>query len=285
MNDTNANIWKCRDKIFNLTEKPLIIGILNVTPDSFSDGGEFFNVDDALKHAQDMINEGADIIDIGGESSRPFSEPVSVDEEKRRVLPILEKLSEITNVPLSIDTYKPEVAESALEIGAKIVNDISGCSSASMIELIKKYQAGIVIMHMKGTPKNMQSNPFYENVVEEIMNFFSNKKCELETRGINNEQIVFDPGFGFGKRLEDNLKLLKELHKFLELERPILIGTSRKSFITKTIGYPDSDKELIEGTVATNIIGLINGARIFRVHNVGFHKKALQMAWNVINSK
>ncbi len=284
MNKGNAHIWKCQDVVFDLNKKPLIMGILNVTPDSFSDGGKFFRADDALKQAEKMIQEGADILDIGGESSRPFSEPVSVDEEKNRVLPIMEKLIGKIPIPISIDTYKPEVAEEALKIGVKIVNDISGCSKSEMIEVVKKYQAGIVIMHMKGTPKNMQVDPVYEDVIGEIKDFFFSKKKELEDKGIQNEQIVFDPGFGFGKRLEDNYKLLKELNKFQELQRPILIGTSRKSFIAKTVGYTDSDTERIEGTVATNIIGLMNGARIFRVHNVGFHKKALHIAWTVINS-
>jgi dihydropteroate synthase len=284
MNKSNANIWKCRDVVFDLNKKPLIMGILNVTPDSFSDGGKFFRADDALKQAEKMIQEEADILDIGGESSRPFSEPVSTDEEKNRVLPIIEKLIGNTAIPISIDTYKPEVAEEALKMGVKIVNDISGCSKSEMIELIKKHQSGIVIMHMKGTPKNMQVNPIYEDVIGEIKEFFFSKKQELENSGVQSEQIVFDPGFGFGKRLEDNLKLLKNLNKFQELERPILIGTSRKSFIAKTVEYSDSKTERIEGTVATNIIGLMNGARIFRVHNVGFHKKALHMAWAVINS-
>jgi len=285
MSKANPNIWKCCDKIFNLTEKPLIIGILNVTPDSFSDDGIFYKIEDALSQGERMISEGADIIDIGGESSRPFSEPVSIEEEKRRVLPVIEKIADMTDVPLSIDTYKPEVAEEALKLGAKIVNDISGCSNPDMIELIKKFGAGVVIMHMKGSPKSMQVNPIYDDVVAEIKDFFSQRKQELETKRVNTEQIVFDPGFGFGKRPEDNLKLLKELNKFLELERPLMIGTSRKSFIAKTIGYSDSEKERIEGTVATNVMGLMNGARIFRVHNVGFHKKALQMAWSVIHSK
>ncbi len=252
-----------------------IMGILNVTPDSFSDGGKYNTLTAAVKRAEDMIAQGATIIDVGGESSRPFSQPVSAEEEMKRVLPVIEELAEL-KVPISVDTYKPEVADRALGAGASIVNDIYGLRKDGMAEVIKDYDAGVVIMHMKGEPKNMQLNPHYENVVSEVLAFLRERVEHATKKGIDMERIVIDPGIGFGKRVEDNLMLLKSIGSFRALGVPILVGVSRKSYIGKLLNV-DVDERL-EGTVASNVIALMNGASIFRVHDVEENNRALRMA-------
>jgi dihydropteroate synthase len=251
------------------------MGILNVTPDSFSDGGKYNTLTAAVKRAEDMIAQGATIIDVGGESSRPFSQPVSAEEEMKRVLPVIEELAEL-KVPISVDTYKPEVADRALGAGASIVNDIYGLRKDGMAEVIKDYDAGVVIMHMKGEPKNMQLNPHYENVVSEVLAFLRERVEHATKKGIDMERIVIDPGIGFGKRVEDNLMLLKSIGSFRALGVPILVGVSRKSYIGKLLNV-DVDERL-EGTVASNVIALMNGASIFRVHDVQENNRALRMA-------
>ena len=262
---------------FNRT---LIMGILNVTPDSFYDGKLFFNPDKAIEHAKQMVKDGADIIDVGGESSRPGSEPVSEEEELRRVSPIIKKLKDEIKVPISIDTYKPRVAEECIKLGASIINDINGLRNEEMINAAAKYKVPVIIMHMKGSPKTMQKNPEYKDVVKEIKQFLAQQIKKTKKAGIRD--IIIDPGIGFGKTTEHNLEILKSLDKFKELKCPILIGTSRKSFIGNITGLPVNER--LEGTLASIAIAVMNGANIMRVHDVKECKRALMVADAVRNA-
>ncbi len=257
-----------------LLDRTIIMGILNLTPDSFSDGGLFMDKDKAVAHARKMIEDGADIIDIGGESTRPGSDSVSKEDELARVLPVIESISKELDVPISIDTYKPKVAEQCLESGAHIINDISGLRDKEMAKVAKKYGAPVVIMHMKGEPKNMQSNPVYKNAVVEIKNFLAERVKEAKKFGIEN--IIIDPGIGFGKTTEHNLQILKNLDKFKELGCPIIVGPSRKSFIGNITGLPVNER--LEGTLASIAISILNGADIVRVHDVKECKRAAMIA-------
>ena len=259
-----------------------IMGVLNVTPDSFSDGGKFLSVDKAVEHAHRMVEEGADIIDVGGESSRPFSEPVSEEEELRRIIPVLEELDGI-KVPISVDTYKPKVAEEALKRGVAMVNDIFSLRKEGMTDVVREYDAAVVIMHMKGEPKNMQLNPHYDDVISEIIRFFRERIDFALKNGIEPDRIIIDPGIGFGKRVEDNLRIINELESFKSLGYPILIGTSKKSFIGKVLNL--DLEERLEGTIASNIVALMNGASIFRVHDVRPNLHALKMAQEIMEAK
>jgi dihydropteroate synthase len=246
---------------------PAIMGILNTTPDSFSDGGKFHSADSALIQVQKMIDEGAAIIDIGGESTRPGSEPVDVDVELGRVLPVLEKaLSEFPEIIFSIDTTKYKVAEEALKMGAHIINDVSGLRNESRLaDLCAKYDAGFLLMHSVGNPKTMQENPVYENVVSEIGTFFEKKIPKLKKAGVNS--IIIDPGIGFGKTLQHNLEIIEGLKKFSTFNCPVLAGASRKSMIGQLL-----DKRAVEGrlagTLAVHYHCLMQGANILRVHDV-----------------
>lgn len=257
--------FKIDSLIYPLTNS-YVMGILNVTPDSFSDGGKYFNTDDAVRHAIEMIDEGADFIDIGGESTRPGSEKVETDEELRRVIPVIEKLiSKRPGAIISIDTTKSAVAKEALNSGAKIVNDISGGTfDKNILNVVSEFKAAMVIMHIKGTPKVMQNNPFYEDVVSEVYDFLSEKAEEAEKYGIKN--LFIDPGIGFGKRVEDNFELVKRLNEFKSIGYPILIGMSRKSFLGKTLGNNIDERE--NATTVAETIAVNNGARIVRTHNV-----------------
>ena len=225
---------------------------------------------------------GADIIDVGGESSRPGSQPVSEKEEIERVLPVIKGLLNEVKIPISIDTYKSKVAEKALEEGASIVNDISALRfDKKMVDVVREYRAGVVLMHMKGKPSDMQKNPYYEDTVGEIYDFLKRRIEFCEENGIERENIVIDPGIGFGKRLIDNLLILKNLSQFLSLGRPILIGTSRKSFIGFLLNLPTEER--LEGTIASVIISYLKGASIFRVHDVKEIKRALEVTFAVEN--
>jgi dihydropteroate synthase len=256
-------------------KRTLIMGILNVTPDSFSDGGLFVDTDKAVEHAKQMVADGADIIDVGGESSRPGSDPVSEEEELNRVKKIVSRLVNELDVPISIDTYKPTVAEACLKTGASIVNDISGFRDQKMIDVAAKHKAVAVIMHMQGKPKNMQQNPEYTDVIKEISEFLKNRITECRKAGI--EDIVVDPGIGFGKKTEHNLEILRRLHEFKRLGCPILIGTSRKAFIgAVTGGLPVEER--MEGTIASVAVAVMNGAKIVRVHDVKKCKRAVMVA-------
>jgi dihydropteroate synthase len=259
------------------------MGVLNITPDSFFDGGKYFdgkvNLDKVLKDALQMEKDGADFIDIGGESTRPGAENISIDEELERVIPVISSLRKKIKIPISIDTYKHQVAEEALKAGAVIVNDISGFKFDEKIpEVTAKHQASCILMHIKGTPKNMQVNPNYENVVEEVYKYLS--ESVRIAKGHNIEQIIIDVGIGFGKTLEHNLILLKNLTYFKKLYSPILIGLSNKSFINMI--EPTPKDERLEGTIAANTIAIANGANILRVHNVLSNRKAANIADRLI---
>ncbi|MBX9765091.1 dihydropteroate synthase [Patescibacteria group bacterium] len=248
-----------------------ILGVVNVTPDSFSDGGKFFDPDAAIAHGKRLIEEGADALDIGGESSRPGAEPVSVEEELRRVIPVIEGLSGVS-VPISIDTYKPEVAQAALVAGATIVNDISGFTNLEMRKVTAEYNAGAIIMHMQGKPSDMQKNPNYSDVIGDIKSFFETQVRACRDVGIKN--IILDPGIGFGKTLEHTLTILRRLREFTTLGLPLLVGTSRKSFIGALTGVT-SPEERLEGTISSVVVAAQNGASWVRVHDVRETRLAL----------
>jgi dihydropteroate synthase len=269
---------KIGKKTYDLSQRPpLVMGILNVTPDSFSDGGKFFKFNDAVKRALSMVEEGADIIDIGGESTRPGSEPVPLEEERRRVIPLIKKLSEEIDVPISIDTYKPELATEALEAGAELINDIYGLRQEGMLELVKEAKVPVVIMHMQGTPKDMQKNPTYTEVVSEICFFLKERAKLAEECGLSKEEIILDPGIGFGKTLKHNLSILSRLEEFVSLGHPLLVGHSRKSFIGFTLDLPVEER--LEGTLAVSAISTFKGADVIRVHDVKENLRAIKMAW------
>ena len=255
-------------------EKTVVMGVLNVTPDSFSDGGLFFDTDKAVEHAKIMIEQGANIIDIGGESSRPGSDPISEERELERVQPVIERLVNEINVPISIDTFKPKVAQKCLGLGAHMINDITGLRNKKMIEVISEHKAAAVVMHMKGEPKNMQKNPAYVDAVKEIKEFLNERVREAQKNKIND--IVIDPGIGFGKATEHNLQILKRLAEFRDLGCPILVGPSRKSFIGDISGLPSNER--LEGTLAALAISIFNGANIIRVHDVKECARAAQVA-------
>lgn len=259
-----------------LRERTLIMGILNVTTDSFSDGGLYADLDKAVARAVQMIGDGADVIDVGGESTRPGSEPVSVNEEIKRVVPVIKAISEKLNIPISIDTYKPLVASAAIEAGACIINDITGFAEQEMRELAAEKKIPSIIMHIKGTPKTMQVNPVYDNLISEISSYLRERAGMLEEDGLPPEYIIIDPGIGFGKTVEHNLEIIRNLADFKSLGYPILIGPSRKAFIGQAIGgLPSSER--IEGTSAVAALSIANGAKILRVHDVKQIKRAALM--------
>ncbi len=259
---------------FNRTH---IMGVLNVTPDSFYDGGKYNSLDAALFQIEKMVNEGADIIDIGGESTRPFSEKVDVQEELDRVLPIISKTMQRFDVPLSIDTYKSEVAKAALDEGVRMVNDISGLQfDPHMAETIAHFHdVAVVVMHIKGTPRGMQKDPIYDDVIEEILQYLSRSISIAEKANIPAWQIIIDPGIGFGKRIEDNLEIIHKLAEFKCLDKPLLIGCSNKSFIGWLL--KTEKEERLEGTLGAHAYAIMQGAHIIRVHEAGQHKKLARM--------
>lgn len=253
---------------FDFSKRTYIMGILNITPDSFSDGGLFYTKDTAVDHALKMYDEGADIIDIGGESTRPGAESVSLEEEMKRVIPVIEELAKKLPIPLSIDTYKSRIAQAALSAGASLVNDISGLKfDPEMSAVVAGYKVPVVIMHIKGTPKNMQKNPSYTALIPEIMDYLRGGLKIARDAGIAEDNIIIDPGIGFGKTVEHNLEIIKRLDEFRGFEKPILIGPSRKSFIGKILNdLPVTER--LEGTAAAAAIGILNGANIIRVHDI-----------------
>ncbi|QTA90536.1 dihydropteroate synthase [Desulfonema magnum] len=258
-----------------LGKRTCVMGIVNVTPDSFSDGGKFFNCDEAVAQGEKMVEDGADIIDIGGESTRPFSEEVSAQEEIQRVIPVIEKLAKRISVPISIDTTKAGVARQAIEAGASVINDISSLHlDPDMADVAAEYGVPVILMHMKGTPKTMQVSPTYDDVVKEVITFFEDEISNAEKRGIPRSKIIIDPGIGFGKTVEHNLLLIQRLDEFKSLDTPILMGTSRKAFIRNLLKN-ETDKDLDPaspeaetGTQASVAASVLNGAHIVRVHNV-----------------
>ncbi|MCF7889676.1 dihydropteroate synthase [Candidatus Bipolaricaulota bacterium] len=258
-------------------DEVLIMGILNVTPDSFSDGGRFLARDRAKNRALEMEENGADIIDIGGESTRPGAKKVELEVELERTIPVIEAVRKETNIPISIDTYKSKVAREALDAGADIVNDISALRfDPGLGELVGKRDVPIILMHMQGEPKTMQENPTYEDPVEDIKKFLTGRIEEAVKLGISRDKIIVDPGIGFGKDYEDNYEILRRLEEFDTLNAPLLLGTSRKSFIGDTLdSTPD---ERIEGTIASNVVGVLKGADVLRVHDVKENYRAIKVA-------
>ena len=243
------------------------MGILNRTPDSFSDGGRFMDEDRACRHARKMVREGADIIDIGGESSRPGSRSIGADEELKRTIPVIRKLSKDLGVPISIDTSKSEIAREAILAGASIVNDITGLKSdPDMANVIARHGACVSVMHMKGSPDDMQDNPLYEDLMAEIIDSLEESTNLALEAGIRPDKIIVDPGIGFGKTLQHNLTIIKQLAELKTLEKPILIGMSRKSFIGKLLERPAEDR--LMGTAASSVLAIAGGANIIRVHDV-----------------
>ena len=271
--------------MLDLGGRTRIMGILNVTPDSFSDGGLFSDAGKALSHARNLAAAGADIIDIGGESTRPGSEPLAEDEELRRILPLIERLSKELTVPLSVDTYKAAVAERALDAGASIVNDISGLRfSPDMAKVIADHGAAVIIMHIKGTPRNMQENPVYGDVIGEIIAYLEEGIAIAERAGVDRNNTLIDPGIGFGKTLEHNLEILNRLDEFRTLGRPIVLGTSRKKFIGKVLDIPVPEQR-DEGTAATVALGIERGASIVRVHDVAHMVRIVRMTDAIVKPR
>ena len=257
----------------NPERETLVMGILNVTPDSFSDGGKFLDVDKAVKHAESMIRDGADIIDVGGESTRPGATEVSLDEELQRVIPVIKKIR-VANpgALISIDTTKGTVAKHAIDAGADIINDISGISKDPKISKIARaYKVPIIIMHIKGTPRSMQLKPNYKNLIQEIKDYFIERTNIAINQGIAKEDIILDPGIGFGRTVQNNFELIANLDEFCKLDFPIMIGPSRKSFIGTILDLPINER--MEGTCASVTAGIMNGARIVRVHDVKSMKR------------
>ncbi|NUN70645.1 MAG: dihydropteroate synthase, partial [Bacteroidetes bacterium] len=269
----------CRDRPLDLRQRTAVMGVLNVTPDSFSDGGAYPSTDAAVKKALEMVRDGADIIDVGGESTRPAtvyggSTAVSAEEELRRVLPVIERLAVESDVLISIDTTKSAVADAALKAGAHIVNDISGLTfDPAIASVAAAHGAALVVMHIQGTPETMQIAPYYENVVAEVKESLAASVAAARKAGVTS--IIIDPGIGFGKETEHNLSLLRHLSEFRALGCPILIGTSKKGFIGKVLGLPVQER--LEGTAASVAVAVMNGASIVRVHDVKEMKRVVRM--------
>lgn len=283
LRETLRNIFKTLftlrspQRTLNLGERTLLMGVLNITPDSFSDGGLFFDRDKAIAHGLKMAEEGADIIDVGGESTRPGSRPLGLEEELRRVLPVVEGLTKEVKIPVSIDTYKSEVARRAIDAGAEIINDISGLHfDPELASVAAGANVPIVLMHIRGTPETMQKEVHYDSLFSEIIKSLRESIRRAESAGVDPEQIVIDPGIGFGKTLQNNLLLIKHLSEFRIFGKPLLIGTSRKSFIGKILEtHPD---ERLEGTLSSIAISVLNGAHIIRAHDVLQAKRAIVVA-------
>ena len=268
---------QARDFTFTFPRPALVMGIVNVTPDSFSDGGKYFTTKAAVAQALELIAQGAEMLDIGGESTRPQAAPVSEAEELRRVLPVIEALTECVKIPLSIDTQKPAVARAALQAGASLVNDIAANrADEAMGRVVAEFGAGYVAMHMQGTPQTMQENPTYNDVVAEVETFFQDRLARLMAWGVKAEQVVFDPGIGFGKTLEHNLCLLAALKRFTKLHRPVFLGVSRKSFLGRLLGLEPAER--LPAALACAVRAVDAGVAIIRTHDVAPTVQALRLA-------
>lgn len=275
MPEAPATILDCAGRRLNLSHTA-VMGILNVTPDSFSDGGRFLARDTAVAHARQMLAEGADIIDIGGESTRPGAQSVPLQQELDRVIPVIEALRDALPVALSIDTSKPEVMRAAVAAGAGLINDVSALRADGALDAVRDLQVPVCLMHMQGEPRSMQRNPQYRDVVAEVRAFLAERVAVCEAAGIRRSRLVIDPGFGFGKTLEHNLALLRGLGALTALGVPVLVGLSRKSMIEKALGLPVERR--LHASLALALIAAQNGARILRVHDVGATREALRMA-------
>lgn len=275
-------IWRARNHHFHFPRPTLVMGIVNVTPDSFSDGGRYLDPDAAVAHGLALVADGADLLDIGGESTRPGASPVTEQVEKDRILPVLLALAQQVSVPLSVDTWKAAVATAALHAGASIVNDIQAGRDPAMFDLIASSGAGYVAMHMQGTPENMQENPQYTDVLQEVNSFFTQRLLAMHAQGIHPDQVVLDVGIGFGKSLSHNLELLGGMQAFKELQRPLLVGVSRKSFLGRLGGGPVADR--LPGGLAATCLAVANGVTLVRTHDVSATVQALRVAEAILSS-
>ncbi|MFM2095494.1 MAG: Dihydropteroate synthase [Planctomycetota bacterium] len=267
MHIESSRQWRLRTRTLHFTRLPCLMGIVNVTPDSFSDGGKFATQESAVDQALRLAAQGADILDIGGESTRPYSTPVTEDEELRRVIPVVQALAEKTKVPISVDTSKARVASEAIAAGAEIINDVTGLTGdPQMMTIARESGAGICAMHMQGTPQTMQDHPHYEDVVDEIADYLRARRDALEAEGILRDRICLDPGIGFGKTHEHNLELLVHCHRFHALGCPLLVGHSRKGFIAKIIG--DKERDRTAGTIGVALALARQQVQVIRVHDV-----------------
>jgi len=273
-------MWRVAGNLVEFPQRPLLMGILNVTPDSFSDGGQFAAADAAIRRGQELVAAGADILDIGAESTRPGAEPVSAEEELRRILPVVRGLAGKVQVPLSIDTYKASVARACLDAGALIINDISGLTfDPQMIDVCRGSDCGVVVMHIQGTPQTMQADPHYEDVLTDIRRCFELRLEWLASEGIALERIALDPGIGFGKTAAHNLTLLQKVQEFYSLGRPILIGHSRKRFLQRVLQRPVDER--LFGTIGVSLALAELGVPLLRIHDVAAHRDAMT-AWQAI---
>jgi dihydropteroate synthase len=271
------SVFRVKDTAYVLGRRTWVMGIVNVTPDSFYDGGLYLDAGKAVAHGLELAAEGADILDIGGESSRPGSDPTPAEDELHRVVPVIAGLRRQSGTLLSVDTMKPDIAEAALDAGADIINDVSSFRlDPRILELAARRKAGFIVMHMAGTPKTMQIQPRYDDVIGDVLTFLAEKLEIAEAYGLDRECLMIDPGIGFGKRFEDNLALINGLATFEDLGRPVLIGVSRKSFIGKILNAPPEDR--LEGTIAASVVGVVRGAHVLRVHDVRAVKRAIQVA-------
>ncbi|MFC5050562.1 dihydropteroate synthase [Rubritalea spongiae] len=276
--------WKTKRRVIDVTDRGLIMGILNVTPDSFSDGGMFVDVDAAVNHAIGMLQDGAEIIDVGGESTRPGAPMVTAEEEIERVIPVIKALRAASDCLISIDTSKAAVAEVAIEAGVDVVNDVTGLKGdVNMAKVCAKSDVGVVVMHMQGTPDTMQDRPEYEDVLRDVRKFFEERYRTLTKLGVNPQCLCFDPGIGFGKTLDHNLQLLNGLSSLVVNNRPLMLGVSRKSMIGKVLGLEEAE-DRDTGTVALTAMGRNAGAKIHRVHEVKRNYEAMRMAEAVVNA-
>jgi dihydropteroate synthase len=268
--------WRVRDRILVPGRPAMVLGIVNVTPDSFSDGGRYFRTEDAIEHGLSLVNEGADLLDVGGESSRPGAAPVPEAEELERVVPVVRGLAARTAVPISVDTYKPAVARAALEAGAAIINDITGLRHPDMLATARIFDAGVIVMHMQGTPQTMQVNPTYTDVFDEVGEFFEARLQTLAEAGIAREQVVLDPGIGFGKTAAHNLELLGRLEEYRRFGRPLCLGVSRKGFFGKLLGRSPNDR--LAASLAAVCYALArDSAQLIRVHDVAATRDAVRL--------
>jgi len=268
--------WRCRNTVFELGSRALVMGIVNVTPDSFSDGGRLSSTQAAVEHALRLASEGADILDIGGESSRPGADIVPVDEELRRVIPVVREITQRIQIPISVDTVKSEVARQAIDAGACIINDITALGDPDMVHVARESGAGVILMHMQGTPATMQRNPSYQDVVAEVGAFLEERLKFACDRGINPLAVALDPGIGFGKTNEHSLQLLRHLEAFQRIGRPVCLGVSRKGLIGKILNQPLENRVI--GSVAIACFAIArSAAQIVRVHDVAAHRDAVNM--------
>lgn len=273
---------QCAGRRLSLGSFPLLMGIVNVTPDSFSDGGAFLDPKRAIEHAHELVQAGADWIDIGGESTRPGAEPVATAEELRRVIPVIEALSGKVDALISIDTYKPEVAAEAVRAGAQIINDVTGFRDRGMVDWAAGTDVGCVVMHMRGTPADMMQKTDYQDVVAEVKGYLAGRIEELGRAGVAPERIMVDPGIGFAKRRPDNLRLLARLEDLANLGRPVLLGASRKRFLGEVTGRAEAARE--PGTIATSVYGYLAGVHILRVHDVAAVRDALLVTQAIVEA-